>query len=181
MILMLLGNIGIASVIATVVLTLFTTAASEHKWLYVLLLLGVIAALVFLATSRRIERHMNRLILKGIKRWTRLRVLDYVAALQLQNGYAVGELKIESGDWLTGKTLSETALSKEGVLVLGIQRENDYIGAPRAHDRIQADDVLILYAAAERIAELDQRAAGTAGEQAHQQAVQEEEAKRQTL
>lgn len=103
MILMLLGNIGIASVIATVVLTLFTTATADQKWLYVLLLVAVIAALVFLAVSRRVERVMNFLILKGIRRWTRLQVLDYVAALQLQNGYAVGELKIEEDDWLTGK------------------------------------------------------------------------------
>lgn len=64
--------------------------------------------------------------------------------------------------------------------MLGIQRDDDYIGAPRAHDKIQADDVLVLYAAAERIAELDQRTAGIAGEEAHQKAMLEEEEKRKS-
>ncbi len=178
MMLMLLGNIGIATVIATIVLTVFSTAASEYKGWYALLLLAGIAALVLLATSRWVEFQMNRLIAKGLKRWTRLEVMDYVAVLQLRNGYAVGELKIEPDDWLAGKSLDETELSKEGVLVLGIQRDDEYIGAPRARDRIQAEDVLVLYASAAHIAELDQRIAGTLGEQAHQHAVQQQEAKR---
>ena len=178
MLLMLLGNIGIATVIATVVLTFVTTASSGHGWRHAFFLFGGIAVLIMLSVNRRVEYYMNRWIAHGLKKWTRLEITDYVAVLQLQNGYAVGELKIEPGDWLAGKTLSETALSKEGVLVLGIQRQDSYIGAPRAGNRIQAGDVLILYASAARIAELDQRTAGTVGERAHQEAVLEQESRR---
>lgn len=176
--LMLLGNIGIATVIATVVLTFVTSASSGHGWRHALFLFSGIAVLSLLSVNRRLELYLNRWIARGLKKWTRLDVTDYVAVLQLQNGYAVGELNIEPRDWLAGKTLSETALSREGVLVLGIQRADEYIGAPRAADLIQAGDVLILYASAARIAELDQRIAGAVGERAHQEAMLEQQSRR---
>ena len=181
MLLMLMGNIGIATVVATTVLTLVTTAAAERWWLNAMLLIAGIAGLGMLATSRRVEIVMNRHIARGLSKWTRLDVTDYVAVLQLQNGYAVGELEIEAGDWLAGKTLSESALAREGVLVLGIQRGADYIGAPRAVDRMQAGDILVLYAAAPRIVELDRRGAGAVGERAHAEAVAEHAGQREAV
>jgi len=126
--------------------------------------------------SRRVEYQLNRLIALGLRKWTRLDVTDYVAVLQLQNGYAVTEMIIESGDWLDGKSLIEAALPKEGVLVLGIQRsDGSYVGAPRASDQMRAGDTLILYGLSSRIAELDQRSAGYGGERAHSEAVIEHE------
>ncbi len=172
MLLMLLGNIGIATVVATTVLSLINTAKAEEWWWYALMLAGGAIALGILATSRRVEYHLNRLIALGLRKWTKLDVTDYVAVLQLQNGYAVTEMKIEPGDWLDGKSLIEAALPKEGVLVLGIQRaDGPYIGGPRASDQIRAGDTLILYGLSHRIAELDQRSAGYGGERAHSEAV----------
>lgn len=79
---------------------------------------------------------------------------------------------MEPGDWLAGKSLMELALSKEGVLVLGVGHpDGHYSGAPQAADVVRAGDVLILYGAIERLAELDRRRAGTGGERAHQEAV----------
>jgi len=174
MMLMLLGNIGIATVVATAVLSLINTARAEHWWWYILILASGAAALVILSTSRRVEYQLNRLIALGLKRWTRLDVTDYVAVLQLQNGYAVTEMEIESGDWLDGKSLFEAALPKEGVLVLGIQRSDGaFIGTPRASDLIHSRDTLILYGLSSRIAELDQRRADDSGERAHSEAVME--------
>ncbi len=142
------------------------------------LIITRIAAMALMATglSRDAARFQARSAFTGSGFTTR--ESESVVNHPVQNGYAVGELNIESGDWLAGKTLSETALSKEGVLVLGIQSQDSYIGAPRADDRIQAGDVLILYASAARIAELDQRTAGTGGERAHQEAVLEQQSRR---
>lgn len=174
MTLMLLGNIGIATVVATAVLSLINTARAEHWWWYILILAGGATVLGILSISRRVEYHLNRLIALGLRRWTRLNVTDYVAVLQLQNGYAVTEMKIEAGDWLNGKSLFEAALPKEGVLVLGIQRSGGaFIGTPRASDLIQSGDTLILYGLSSKIAELDQRRADDSGERAHSEAVME--------
>ncbi len=172
--LMLMGNIGIATVIATSVLSMINTAKAERWWLHILILAGGVILLGLIAKSRRVEHRLNRLISLVLKKWTKLDVTDYVAMLQLQNGYAVTEMKIDPGDWLDGKSLTEVALPKEGVLVLGIQRaQAAYIGTPRATDRIQAEDILILYGLSRRIAELDQRRAGYGGERAHSEAVLE--------
>jgi MFS family permease len=172
MTLMLLGNIGIATVVATAVLSLINTTSAEHWWWYILILISGATVLFILAISRQVEHHLNRLIALGLKRWTKLDVTDYVSVLQLQNGYAVTEMKIEPGDWLDGKSLIEAALPTEGVLVLGIERsDGTYIGTPRAKDLIRSSDNLILYGLSSRIAELDQRVAGDSGERAHSEAV----------
>lgn len=176
MLLMLMGNIGIASVVATTVLSAIITSKAEQWWWHVLVLVGGATSLATLAWSRPVEYHLNRLIALGLKRWTQLDVKDYVTVLQLQNGYAVTEMRVEPGDWLDGKSLIDAALPHEGVLVLGIQRAKEpYIGTPRASDRIRAGDNLILYGLSRRIAELDQRRAGHGGEHAHSQAVTEHE------
>jgi MFS family permease len=172
MTLMLLGNIGIATVVATAVLSLINTASAEHWWWYILILVSGATVLFILAISRRVEHHLNRLIALVLNRWTKLDTTDYVSVLQLQSGYAVTEMKIETGDWLDGKSLIEAALPTEGVLVLGIERsDGTYIGTPRAKDRILSGDNLILYGLSSRIAELDQRRAGDSGERAHSEAI----------
>ncbi len=175
MTLMLLGNIGIATVVATAVLSMITTARAEGWWWYVLSLAGGVAALIVISAHRGTEIRLNRLIARGLRRWTRLEVMDYVAVLQLQNGYAVTEMVVEPEDWLAGKTLLEAALPQEGVLVLGIGRPGQtYNGTPRAADRIEAGDTLILYGLSSRLAELDQRRSGYRGERAHSEAVSEQ-------
>ncbi len=174
MLLMLMGNVGIATVVATAVLSLISTAKADQWWWYALVLAGGITALGAISINRTVEYQMNRVITWGLRRWAKLDVTDYVAVLQLDNGYAVSEMKIEPDDWLAGKSLIEAALSKEGVLVLGIRRpDGAYIGAPRARDKIVAEDTLILYADSRRLAELDQRVAGSIGELAHTDAINE--------
>jgi hypothetical protein len=173
MLLMLTGSIGFPTVIAALVVSSVTTAQAEHWWEPLGLLVAGVAGLVLFARSRWVERQLNSLLAWALRRWTDLDVRDYVSLLQLQNGYAVTEMLIEPGDWLEGKSLSEAALSREGVLVLAITRhDGEYIGAPQASDSFLAGDFLVLYGLIERLQELDQRTA-TSGESAHREAVAE--------
>ena len=177
MLLMLTGNIGVPTVVATLVVSLITAAQGDHGWRTLFLLVAGLAAIAYAAHSRWIERHLNRLLALFLKRWTDLDVRDYVALLQLQSGYAVTEMLVESGDWLAGKNLAEADLSHEGILVLGIQRSGgDYIGAPHAPDRIQAGDTLVLYGWVDRLKELDQRKRD-GGDDAHRKSVAEQAAR----
>lgn len=173
MVLMLTGHIGVPTVVATLVVSLITTAQAEHWWHPLLLMVAGVAALSYAAHSRWIEKHLNRILARALKRWTSLDVRDYVSLLQMQNGYAVTEMLVDPGDWLVGKSLAMAALSHEGILVLGIQGGNgDYLGTPRAADVIRSGDVLVLYGRVDRLKELDQRKMGT-GDAAHQKAVEE--------
>ena len=172
MILMLLGNIGIATVVATVMVSLLSTAVSENWLRNVLLFVGCLSLLWIIAVSHVVERNLNRIIAWGLKKWTRLEVQDYIAILHLQNEFAVWEMKVEPNDWLEGKSLLEAGLSREGVLILGIQRKGGfYIGAPQGISRIHEGDVLVMYGPMPRLEELDRRRIGEEGDQAHRDAI----------
>ena len=174
MILMLLGNIGIATVVATVMVSLLSTASSGNWLRNILLFISCLSLLWLIAVSHFVERNLNRIIAWGLKKWTRLEIRDYVAVLHLQNEFAVWEITVEPNDWLAGKSLVEAGLSREGVLILGIQRQGGfYIGAPQGLSRIHVGDVLVMYGHVERLEELDRRQHGAKGDQAHQDAIDE--------
>jgi hypothetical protein len=176
MLLMLLGNLGVGAVVATLILSVTQAAASELWWLRLISFVGGLMLLILAANNRHIERHLNRVISWGLCRWGKLQVRDYVAILQLQGGYAVSELLVEPNDWLAEKTLIELKLPQEGVLVLGINRaEGAFLGTPTGETDIHVGDTLILYGPVERIEELDQRRRGKKGDAAHQEAIEEHE------
>jgi uncharacterized protein with PhoU and TrkA domain len=79
---------------------------------------------------------------------------------------------VEPNDWLANKSLIEAGLSREGVLILGIQRKGGfYIGAPQGVSRMHIGDVLVMYGPIDRLEELDRRRAGPEGDHSHQDAV----------
>lgn len=176
MLLMLLGNVGIAAVVATMMISLMRTTESDAWWRNVGILSIGLVILWMLASSRWVERRLNRFIAFALKRWGQLEVRDYVALLQLRDGYAVTEMTVEKPDWIAGKSLIELRLPNEGVLILGIQLSTgDYLGAPTADTVIHAGDTLVLYGPIHRLAELDQRRRGRQGDEAHEEAVSEHE------
>ncbi|MBL7026719.1 MAG: TrkA C-terminal domain-containing protein, partial [Candidatus Marinimicrobia bacterium] len=173
MMLMLSGNLGIATIIATGVLSYFSTSTSHNWWINLSVLTLGIILLYKGATNSRIERWLNLAIGWGLRKWTHLDVKDTVTVLQLENAFAVSELIIEDGDWLAGKSLKDSALSAEGVLILGIHRQDgSYRGAPRAYEIINSGDTLVLYSKQKRVEELDTRIKGFHGEIAHREAVE---------
>ncbi len=174
--LMLLGNVGVATVAATVIVSLTSAPQSTaQQFLGVSLLLFGLVLLWFFWSSQWLERKMNVVIAWALRKWAKLDVRDYVALLQLANGYAVTEMLVEAGDWLENKTLKQLRLPDEGILILGIRDETgEFRGTPVGDDVLRAQDTLILYGAIDRIEELDQRRAGREGDIAHVEAVQEQ-------
>ncbi|WP_197524801.1 TrkA C-terminal domain-containing protein [Botrimarina hoheduenensis] len=160
-----------------------TTGASVTQRTITLALLAAGLLLLWLIfNSRWIERHMNRVIAWTLKKFTDLDVRDYVALLELSNGYAVSEMLVESTDWLAGKCLADLWLSDEGILVLGIRSSaGAFHGSPRGGDIVSASDTLILYGDLENIEELDRRRAGRAGDKEHSHAVEEQGELEETL
>ena len=177
MILMLLGNIGIATVSATVIVSMTTTLARSLE--YQLIVLAVLAvgllALWAFFSSRWVERKMNKVIAWALKRFTDLDVRDYVALLKLSHGYSVSEFFVEPKHWIARQVLKDLRLSDEGILVLGIRKpDGTYKGIPRAGDVIEIHDTLILYGSLTRIRALDLRKPGTAGDEEHLRSVKDQ-------
>ena len=170
--LMFLGNVGVVTVVTSLVLTFASTARADN-WLPRLLLLVLgIAVLWFLAINRAFDRFLTRVVRMALRHWTDLDVRDYAHLLHLKGEYRVMELQVEPQDWLADKRLDELSLRDEGVVVLGIQRsDKTYIGAPMGTTTIRPFDLLVLYGRLSILTELDSRRADAAGEQAHNKAI----------
>lgn len=52
---------------------------------------------------------------------------------------------IREGSPLIGSSISECRLSEKGALVLGIERGKSWIPIPKARERIEIDDRLVVY------------------------------------
>ena len=125
---------------------------------------------------RIVERATERVIQRMLQRFAGLDVRDYAGLLHVKGGWTIDELKVEAGDWIAGRNLSELDLRDEGILVLGIERADGmYVGTPHGDDIVEADDTLVLYGRRQRIVELDDRHLGAEGERAHLLAVREQE------
>ena len=186
MLLMLLGNAGIATVVATLIISLTdsTPEASNEPlgtWDRLVaiapklsLILAGLVGVFLISTSRAIDEQMSRVIEWALRKWTHLEVNDYVSLLQLSQGYTVVESQVADGDWLADRTLVSLSLPQEGVLVLGVRRsDGTYVGAPTGPTEIRVGDSLTLYGRLERLQELNKRRLGLAGVYARAAAVSE--------
>lgn len=176
MVLMLARNAGLTGAIASLVLS-FTGSPTTQE---ALTRLGVIAAglagLWIIARSRAADRMMSRIIRRLLNRYTEIGASDLVNLLDISGDFTIQELALDEDDWPVGKTLADTELHEEGILVLGIRRESgNYLGAPTPDTEFQTGDQVVLYGRSKRIRELRKRGLGAKGDTRHEQARREQE------
>jgi len=177
MVLMILGNAGIVTTVASLMLTFVDVQGGRYQMVsrLVILICGLIV-LWGIAVSKWVERQMSRLISYALTHWTRLEVFDYTSLLHFAEGYVVTEFVVQEDNWLAGKKLIDIRLADEGVHILGIHRAGgEYCGVPTGSTLIHPNDTLILYGQLEHITELDRRPADVAGDLAHREAIKEQE------
>jgi hypothetical protein len=172
--LMLAGNAGVIAVIGSVVLAGTQHDEDINEFVRVLGVIAVIGLIWWASRRAWVDRRITRLATAGLRRWTDLDVHDYASLLHVGGEYIVSELRVEAEDWLAGRDLGSLSLRDEGVIVLGIERdEGVYVGAPRGDAGIGAGDVLVLYGRSESIQQIDSRPHGPIGDAAHEAAVRE--------
>jgi len=176
MALMLMGNTGLVLVAALLVALLGGQSDGEGPLQGRGTQLGLVLAglvLVYLAArSSWLERVMARFIERVLQRHTDLAQRDFANLLRLGGEYRVVEMNVSEGDWVAGRDLAELDLPEEGLIVLGMTREDGlYVGAPRGDTRIEAGDIVMLYGRESALAELDERRAGIGGQLRHAEAV----------
>lgn len=163
--LMLLGNAGIVAAAGSLIIGFH--GAGSDGW-RVLELAIILLAFVVVTRSRRLDRRMTNGIARVLNRFTNLPRRDADSLIHLADGYSVSELAVQEGDWVAGRTLAETGLRDEGVVVLGVLRDDGrYLGVPNGDTPIRVDDTLIVYGASTAVDELDRRPAGELGNQQH--------------
>ena len=169
--LMLAGNLGIAFVIASIIAAVTSIGPGNTVLQFVLLISGL-GVLYIIGTRPWVDQTISRIIEWALLKWTTLDVRDYVSLLHLADGYVVLELVVNDTDWIANRSLTEAALSAEGVLVLGLHRASGkYIGSPNGQTMVKVGDTLSLYGPIHRLEELDIRQKGYMGDRAHRIAV----------
>lgn len=174
--LMMLGNAGVVTIVATLFFSFVDTAGTSEIVLRLGILSAGLIAIGLLARSKLFERWMTRLIVASLQRWTDLDVRDMVNLLQLTSDYAINEIQVQPGDWMADRPLSDLHLPEEGVLVLGIQcADGTFVGAPRGGTVVHPYDMLVLYGRSAVLTDLDHRPGGVVGDQAHIAAMKEQQ------
>jgi hypothetical protein len=170
--LMILGSAGIATAIASLVVS-FRGGTASQQLTRAGILIGALLALWLLSRTGPVDRALSRAIAWILSR-RGFTARDFATLLDLSGDYEVAELQVQDGDWLAGRSLRELRLRDEGVVVMGIHRDGGYEGAPRPETVLRPRDTLVIYGREARISELDDRRSGAAGDAAHRQACAEE-------
>ena len=145
MLLMLLGNVGLVSLMSTVVVS-FLAADESRLWSRAGLLAGGLLLLSFVARSKWIDRRLSSVISWALSRWTDLDTRDYVNLLHLADGYGVTEVTVQRGGLLDSISVVDAGLQQMRLQVLGVQRvDGSYEGAPSADSILKPGDLLFLY------------------------------------
>ena len=180
-ILIFVGSAGVASAVATLILTFVGQTQEEATLRLGWLFIGLIIIYLF-ARSKIIDKGMRWLIKRTLERLTSLRVYDYEQLLGLSRGYSIGEFEVRSKSWLEDKKLRDLKLDKESILVLAIYRRvgktERYIGAPRGDTVVKKGDKLICYGPEESLKKLSSRLRGKRGDEQHEKAIEEEKIRR---
>ena len=113
-----------------------------------------------------------KVISKALEHYTSISAQDFAKLLHLAGDYQANELQVRRHDWLSVKTIAELGLRQEGIIVLGITRnDGNYLGAPDGDTAIQKGDVLIFYGRVTLMQDLDRRKAGYAGDRDHRKQI----------
>lgn len=153
--LILAGNIGLTSALATLIVTLMQSADTSD----VLMLLGCavagLALMLYLSRVGWLQKILDRLIRYTLERTGMVRALDYELLLRIQHGYVVSEIEVMPNTYLAGRTLRDSRPWDRGLIILSIKRGDDMIpGLPGPSDMIQAGDVLTAYGKESAFAEM---------------------------
>ena len=158
-ILMLLGNIGLVAASGTLIVSLvgIEDGGGSTKTKMLVLFSGLIG-LYLLASSKLIDKAMCSIISWALCKYTELETRDFSTLLHLHGDYQIAEIKVREIDRMVGKTLAETNLKAQGVLVLGvIDHSGGYHGAPDAQSVIHAGQTLVIYGFPDSVHQLDCR------------------------
>ena len=144
--LILVGNVGLTSALATLVVTMLQTTTGGNALVMFGWLIGGLTALFFISRLTWFQNVVDHLIQRGLEGTGMVRALDYELLLRIQHGYVVSEIEVLPGTFLAGRTLRDSRPWDRGVVILAIKRDDKTNpGIPNRDDRVEAGDVVTAY------------------------------------
>lgn len=176
--LMTFGNAGVITGVTSLLLGFVNADPDQSLRRVSFLIVGLIVLLI--ATKlKSLERALAKATRWALARWTTLDTRDLASLLRFSHDIGIIELHARAGDWLVGRPLDRLHLPEEGVVILGIHRQDgSFMGAPNGQTVISAGDTVIAYGRLDHLTDLDDRHSGRRGDLAHERAVEDEAAQR---
>ena len=144
--LILFGNVGLTSALATLVVTLLQTRSGGNTAVMIGLLIGGLFTLFVVSRLTFFQKIVDHTIHRALEKAGMVRALDYELLLRIQHGYVVSEIEVMPDTFLAGRTLRESRPWDRGVVVLAIKRDGKTnAGIPSRDDMIRVGDVLTAY------------------------------------
>jgi hypothetical protein len=151
--LIILGNIGLTSALATLIITFVNGSGEGHAIISKLglIALGVSCLYIFSHTGF-IKKPLDRVMKYTLKRSGVVHAQDYETLLNLENGYCISDIKIEANHSLANKALHESRPNDHGIVILGVRRRGgEFIGAPGKEDLLYDGDTVMVYGSEESV------------------------------
>ncbi len=172
MTLMLLGNVGVVSAMAALLLSAIDLRSEQGIGILLGVLVAGIAGLWAFGSSRWVDRWMCRAIAWALRRWARLDAKDYEALLHLRDEFGVARFRVEPDDWIADRRIAESRLAEEGLLVLSLEcPAGSFVASPPADTLIRSGDEIVVFGPVDRVEDLECRRVGDAGDRAHDEGV----------
>jgi len=143
--LMILGNVGVVTVIVTATSS-FARAKGLGMGLSVVVLIAGLALIVFLARHTPLARHWETFIqsrLKQLKIFEEEVTVDEL--LHIAEGYGVVRVHLQEGSTFIGKQLSEVYADLGQSLLLGVERGRQWLPTPGLTGNAAVGDCLVIY------------------------------------
>lgn len=145
--LIIAGNIGITSALATLIVTLMRNDPDGLAgWMALLLIIASVVAIGLLLNVSFIKKPLDSLMTRALKRSGMVRALDYDVLLRVKQGFSVAEVELFDGHPFVGYELGESRPADRGIVILGIHRkEGGFVGAPGRHEQLGTGDLIMVY------------------------------------
>lgn len=142
--LMILGNVGLVTVIVTATSSL-VTARGFYFPISLIVLAGGVYIIYKVATRTRLMRRWESFIEDRLVKSSAFEEGVTEDLLHLLEGYGLVRAVMHQDSPLVGSPLSACKLTEKEILVLGIERGRNWIPIPKDQERIEAGDRLVVY------------------------------------
>lgn len=142
--LMILGNAGIVSVIATFVLSLKETGVFRPSLNLVIIMVSILV-LYRIASNREFAQKLTKRIKELLKEKLHFEKVYVEELLQQSDGYGIAKILVAKKSKVTGSTVSTSGFKERDLLILSVERDKEVIHVPDAQTTIRAGDRLICY------------------------------------
>ena len=160
--LILAGNIGLTSVLATLVVSTTQSEIHLHPLVVIAILIACTAVVVYLFRLGWLQKALDHVIRRTLEKAGLVRVLDYELLLRIQSGYCVSEIEIMPDTPVVNRTLRDSRPWDHSVIILAIKRNEQTLpGIPGPTEQLLPGDVVTVYGQEQAVKRMLQPAATT--------------------